>query len=379
MEEGCNNMMQKIKTIVVIAILTVAFGFAESRDAEAGLMDLLNFSNIPSYPLLEKVKEEQMIINGQKAITIMYKADRDIDIYKVIDFYKRVLLEREWKIGMEFVRSNYGAASFTDDEMRVFVVNIATSPLIEGAYAKVFYIPGGTKSWLFKDNPEDNDMPGSDLNWLPRYPGAVRMQSMYDPKGYTTVEYLIPSYSCINCVEQFYKEHMLNHDWRLVGSNYQDHDQIQQAQANQASAMEKTMSMLQDQGLLDNYSLEQYKTAAKTAGQMSQPSEIFGLHFEKKGDVCAITISYKEAETKVNVAAERMQQMREEVAKLIEAGAPPPTVEGEPLEGYLSRLRPLYLQEQMNKQAVTVSIAYMAKKNMFSPSNRANFKMRRAQ
>ena len=371
-------MMKKINTIVVIAILTVAFGFAELRGVEAGLMDLF-FSNIPSYPLLEKVQEEQRIINGQKAITIMYKADRDIDISKVISYYKKVLLEREWKINQELVRSNFGMASFSDAEMRVFVVNIAESPLAEGIYVKVFYLPDGMQKWIFKDSPEDNDMPGHDLNWLPRYPEAVRMQSMLDPSGYTTIEYLIPDYSCINCVVQFYKDHMLNSGWQLQGSSYQDQDQIKQAQEKQASAMENVMSMLKEQGLLDDYYAEEHKAAIAAAGQMSQPSEIFGLHFEKKGDVCKITVSYKDAEIKPDVAAERMQQLREEIAKKIPEGAPQPSIEGESLEEYFSKLRPLYQQGLIHKQSVIVSIAYLPKKNMFSPSSRTGFKIRRAQ
>lgn len=367
---------------MVLVILTLAFGLLGARSTEAALLDFLNFSNIPKHPLLEKVEERQSIINGAKAITIIYKADNNIDISKVINFYKDVLMQRGWIKSQESLSPDYSVVGFqdsdemTDGKMRTFMLTIVRSPLIEGVMATVFYIPGGMRSWFWREDSEDNDMPGMDLDWFPRYPGAIRLQSIEEQTGVTTIQYLIAGYSCINCTVQFYKEHMLNNGWQLQGSSYQDKDQIQKAQANSALGMKKIISQLKNEGLLNNVDLEGYEASLEAQEEMQQPSEIYSLQFEKKGNVCAVGINYKEAEVGVNM-------MTEQVEKFIEAskevkGGPPPTIEGESIEKFVSRIRPYYHQTQMNKESVMVSVIYMPKKSMQRSSKRSGFRMRGA-
>ena len=379
MEQGIYNKMQiKTKTIVVILILAVAFGFCEVRNAEAALWDFLNFSNIPKHPLLEKVEERQSIINGEKAITIIYEAD-NINISKVIDFYKDVLMQRGWKKSQEYLSPDYSVVDFTDEEMRVFNLVIARSPLMDGMIARVFYIPGGTKKWFFKESPEDNDMPGKDLDWFPRYPGTTRISSVEDYTGVTKIDYLVPGCNCVNCVVEFHKQNMLNNGWQLIGSDYQNKEEIQKTQANNASGMKKLISQLSDAGLLENLDLEGLEGYEESVGaQENQPSEIYSFHFEKKGDVCAIGIYYKEAQVgvKVNMIDEQLGKFREHSKEM---GEEDRAMAEATIEEHLSKSRPYYFYTQMHKESVTVSVVYAPKRSMYSPSKRVRFRMKGAQ
>ncbi|MFC1646585.1 hypothetical protein ACFL2Y_05365 [Candidatus Omnitrophota bacterium] len=372
-------MTKQNKTIVIIVILAVTLGFFEVQNTEAGLLDFLNFSNIPKHPLLEKVEERQSIINGEKTKTIIYRAGNNADVYNIIGFYKDMLMQRGWTKSQEYLSPDYGIVGFTDDEMRVFTLTITRSPLREGVIAKVFYMPGGQKKWIFKDNPQDsNDMPGKDLDWLPRYPGANRVNSVEDYTGVTTIQYLIPGYSCSNCAVQFYREHMINNGWQFIGTSYQDKDQIQQAQANRISRtkdiMKDAISRLKKKGMFNDEILERHMASYEAQGETQQPSEVYSLHFEKNGDVCAIGITYTEGSPAgANMVVEQVEkalQASKEMGGLM--------VEGEPIEEYFSRIRPLYYQRLMEKESITISVVYTPKGSRYSSSKRVGFRMRGA-
>lgn len=375
MEQGIYKMMKKNIFIISFIILLAALGFITVQNTEAALGDFLNFAKIPAHPLLEKVEERQSIINGEKAKTIIYKADNNLDIPKIINFYKDVLMQKGWKKSQEYLSADYSVVGFMDEEWRVFTLTVGRLPLIEGVIVTVFYLPGGMKGWIFKENTEDNDMPGKDFSWLPRYPGANRIQCIEDYTGVVKIDYIIIGYSCIDCVKEFYKGHMLNSGWRLIGSDHQNKNQIKEVRASSATRTKKILSQLTKDGKLKNIDLEKYETYLGT--QEMPSSEIYSFHFEKKGAVCALGISYKETQAGCNMAEEQMNKFLENAEEMGEEAS---ARNEEYIKEYLSKIRPYYYQTQSNKESVMISVIYMPKESSgYSPNKRliSNFKIRR--
>lgn len=364
----------RAKFILIISmILTVAFGLFRAQCTEAALGDFFNFSNIPAHPLLKKIDEQNSIVNGVKVKTINYRADNNLDMPKIVDFYKGVLMQRGWKKSQEYLSGDYCIVGFTDDELRVFTVTMRRLPFIEDVITTITYIPGGIKSWIFKENPQDNDMPGSDFSWLPRYPGANRIQSVEDYTGVTTVSYLIIDYNCIDCVKEFYKEYMLKDDWQLITSNHQNKEEIQDTHVKSVT---RTRDFLLKSGfgkkLKDkNIDLDNYEKFFDTQDML--PSEIYNFYFEKKDAVCSIGISYKEAQGGLSMVEQQMDNFAKYTEELTEEQR---AAVDESLQENLNKMRPYYYQTQNIKEAIMVSVIYMPKRSsIYSPKKSISFNL----
>jgi len=273
-------------------------------------------------------------------------------------------MQRGWKKSQEYLSGDYCVVNFTDDEWRVFTVMVRRVPFIEGMIITVSYVPGGMKSWIFKEDPEDNDMPGRDFNWLPRYPGANRTQSVEDYTGITHINYQIIDYNCIDCVKEFYKEHMLKDNWQLIGSNHKNKEEIEDISAKSMASTKEIFSQLGiDERLKDrNIDFDTYEEYFNTQDEL--PSEIYDFYFEKKDDACAIGISYKEAKEGLNPIEQQRNKFSEYLKELTEEQRK--VINEESLQEELDKIRPYYYQSQSNKEAVMVSVVYMPKGSSYS-------------
>ncbi|MFH1622312.1 MAG: hypothetical protein ABIA97_04235 [Candidatus Omnitrophota bacterium] len=363
------------KLFVISRIWIAVFCLLIVNNTEAGLSDFLNFSNIPKHPLLEKVQENTSTINGSEAKTIIYKAPDNIDITNVIDFYTNVFLQRGWKKNGEYMSGNYSVVGFSDDDMRVFSIKIGRSPLINGVFVTVYYLPEGMKKWIFKDNPEDNDMPGKDFSWLPRYPGSIRIQSVEDYTGIIKIDYMIPGYSCINCVSEFYRDNMIKSDWQLINSNRQDKEDIQENLESNMARTKSIITQMEESGKFNDMDFSKYEKYFNS--QKESPSEIHSFHFEKKGATCAIGMSYKEAQSGVDMVSEQLNSFYEKINEMPEEER---AVIEEQLQKQLSLNRAYYQMSQSARESVMVSVIYMPKRPAnYSPNRQiiSNFLRRK--
>ncbi|MDP1853267.1 MAG: hypothetical protein Q8L26_03565 [Candidatus Omnitrophota bacterium] len=227
------------------------------------------WESIPVLPGSTIERKQELQVNAHPAEVTLYKNNAQPD--EVFDFYKTQMVNSGWEELMSKNESGYGLMSFFRKD-KVAVISIQNAA--KGAAIMVTQTIREKESMLYPDtraavekadkskadNPEgitpgskagckDNlmesklfkeDTPGKDLDSVPRYRGAVRINSVINehPKKRATLVYTAQANS--KEVLDFYRQNMPYYNWQLKD------------EMNFADFPEKLSSKLKDiKGLLD--------------------------------------------------------------------------------------------------------------------------------
>jgi len=386
------RLFKKGATVLIITTLVIGFSFCVSTSSFAakGLIaaaqSLWRF-NIPHYPGLKKLTEREMNQNNTSFKIITYSADISRSIFSIADYYKNVLSSRGWKINLEHIDSEFSILQFVDDELRIIAIQIFKKSTIfpdigskSGRFANVedgvmvtMAIYDSVKGWFIRELTETHDMPGKDMEGLKRYPGSYRRQYVNDKSiGFETVEYVLYDQSCLECVDNFFKEQLDDPKWDLLYEDHQYKDQIEdRSEKDHEKALETYQRQKEDN---NSYSagviIEQLKKAKEIK---VLPSEATTRSYSnKKREVCNIAVTYFEGRPRTEI-----EQHMEEQIKVASQMDP----QQQTLQQALSseELKDMLLQSnsQLTPEQIDMQVNLMENQpNLFTPSMIANGQIR---
>lgn len=256
------------------------------------------FSNIPIHPSLKKDGEQSLVVNGVKFKTVNYQAE-NTDIPKIMEYYKKVLLQRGYAIEQEIPGTGYYGINFANKDKDIIRIMAYEGKVVnKPEYIFVTVTSNEDKLTKIADyftNP-DIDMPGEDIPWLERYPDSRRVSSIVVDNGMTTVNYLLDNESCVQCVVSFYKEQMLAGGWLFEGESYVTRDEMMQKPALDIDALKKQFKRADipaEQKEVLEKTVEQLELAAEKHKESNMvPNETITLNFKKKEGMCRISVAY---------------------------------------------------------------------------------------
>jgi len=226
-----------------MALVFVLTGDNFSQKAQAFLLEDV-FSNqiIPNHSSLEKVSENEIVVNSLRTRTIIYKANNEAGDFAniILNYYKNTFAKRGYQIVKEYSDRNSSKVSFINQEpYRSVKMTINTNKFLPGQIYVSFEITlddaekigQAIQKAIFDPRV---DMPGGDISWLKRYPNAVRNVSIFSEGSYEIVNYLVPHESCVQCVVEFYKEEMARNNWNLKDVHYATPEEISSIINNEA-------------------------------------------------------------------------------------------------------------------------------------------------
>lgn len=264
------------------------------------------FSSIPSHPYLNKIGESSFISNGMKIILENYRG-QNISLPQVMEYYKKILLERGYEIDNESSDSGYAGVNFISKDKGFINIAAYEGRLFqkpEYIFVKLTRNEGGLAKITDYYSSKDEDMPGEDIPWLKRYPKARRASSTITDNGMATIGYLLDNESCLQCVVSFYKEEMLKNGWLLEGENHKTKDEeIQKStlDINQLRKQFKNSNLPAEQK--ENLEellvkLEPIIEQSKEYVEKVAANESITLKFKKVESRCAIAVDYREIKPK---------------------------------------------------------------------------------
>lgn len=228
-----------------ILLLLCFFFFAEFSEAAV-------WENIPALPQAQKLKQEEALVNNSPAQTSIYTTLATSK--EIIEFYKAKLANFGWKLGSEINQQGVNLTVFSkaDKILTIMVRNMLEKNFItvtqsimpqrdsketqacsecekrkeelkkklgvsKDSFNKEINIPedviaseGGPKEMSL---PKE-DTPGRDLQFVPRYPQAVRVNDMEREKG-RKVSLAYYTKDSVENVINFYRQNMGNYYWQL--------------------------------------------------------------------------------------------------------------------------------------------------------------------
>jgi hypothetical protein len=212
------------------------------------------WENIPVFPNAQKVKQENVIIDNKPVYDAIYTTNAPIG--EVLEFYKSKMANFGWSMNTESIQADMGIAVFGKG-------GAATNVTVQSIMGKNFITVVQTQAPELSDNkpcaecdqkmgdelmkqlesvpegvdpaerlhvePEPGagkipteDTPGKDLQTVPRYPGATRMNSAERNNGKkAALTYF--STDTVEKIESFYRQNMSTYNWALEKEvNFQD-------------------------------------------------------------------------------------------------------------------------------------------------------------
>ena len=208
-------MQKKIGLIIIIGMMLL---WACSSWAQADF----------SYEPLVPAPPQSVLIRTQNLQSVMNNRDIDTEVKyylspqsskEIFRFYKRSLQDAGWKILAEY---NEGKVTLiTASENNNITVNItAYDKEAEGSEIYVSLARAATNASTnvaysqFAQLDPNQDAPGRDPNWAPRYPDAIRRMYQEDKQsGQVIVVYA--TRASVEQIVKFYSERMPNSGWYL--------------------------------------------------------------------------------------------------------------------------------------------------------------------
>lgn len=171
---------------------------------------------IPAYPHSEKKKEIERFNNGANVKTVYYTTKDSAD--KILDYYKEQLSNAGWDLApinvpgvIVFYKGRETVSVFSKD-----IFNRGTTDI----YVAHSLVSEVAAAEIQKALVQDYDMPGKDLPFVPRYPGAIRRSYAETPSKQTIVYQ--SKQGCFDCVLNFYRSEMVAKGWRLINEKKYD-------------------------------------------------------------------------------------------------------------------------------------------------------------
>lgn len=219
----------------------------------AALSEAAVWENIPALPQAQKLKQEEALINNSPAQTSIYTTLAASD--EIIEFYKTKLTNFGWKLGSEMNQQGVNLIVFSkaDKILTIMIQNMLEKNFItvtqsmvpkkdlkeaqpcpecekhkeelkkklglsEESMGKIINVPEDVIALRTPKAKEmtlpKEDTPGRDLQFVPRYPQAVRVNDMEREKG-KKVSLAYYTKDSAESVISFYRQNMGNYYWQL--------------------------------------------------------------------------------------------------------------------------------------------------------------------
>ncbi len=175
---------------------------------------------IPAYPQAEKFKEEEILVNNTPIKTTIYRSSSPAE--EILGFYKDRFSAQGWVVESEVNQQGTILVNFSQENK---FINIVTqqmqgesfTTLVQGERAAK--TPGAILKSA-QDCPEcgeapQEDAPGRELHFLPRYPGAVRVSTV-ERKQSGKVDLAYSSQDAPEKILDYYYNAMPNRGWAFV-------------------------------------------------------------------------------------------------------------------------------------------------------------------
>ncbi|MCK9603360.1 MAG: hypothetical protein M0R66_03280 [Candidatus Omnitrophica bacterium] len=205
------------------------------------------WEDIPALPQAQRIKQEEIMVNNSPAQTTIYSTLATPQ--EIVEFYKTKLINFGWKLEGQTSQQGIEVLMFSkgDKLLNIMVQNIlgknfitlaqsikpeglvkqgSPCPECEKLEAEIKKKLETSKEFDIKEMkisegsmpktdilPKD-DAPGKDLQFIPRYPGAVRVNNVERNNGKkTTLAYY--TQASVGDVLDFYRQNMSNNYWNL--------------------------------------------------------------------------------------------------------------------------------------------------------------------
>lgn len=212
---------QYITQAVFILCFLLSFSFIEASVWE----------NLPELPQSERIKQEEALVNNSQVQVTVYITL--VSPKEAVEYYKTKLNNFGWKLETEAAQQGKNVTIFSKENkfVTISIQNILGKNYVTIAqHEKSASNPqeGSSCAECEKKQNEGNleiplnDAPGKDLQFVPRYPGAVRVNSIARDNG----KKAILTYYVQDSVERsanFYRQNMGNYYWGLESEiDFQD-------------------------------------------------------------------------------------------------------------------------------------------------------------
>jgi len=194
-----------------------------SVSLEAGILDMFNPDVVPVYPPLNKMNENNMVVNGVNMKMMLLKGD-GVNIPDVVEYYKKILSQKGWReqgSGNSIQLGNIIALNFVNSKGHLLSLNFVSGKeygiVGNKVFVRIMHIFGNQEQQkVLGFMVSHKDLPGFDIPWLKRYPESIRTQSVRSDSGFMSVNYKVVENSCVDCVTDFYIPQMREQGWKLV-------------------------------------------------------------------------------------------------------------------------------------------------------------------
>ena len=175
--------------------------------------DVLKFDTIPHPPQSTRLetRKEQTAFNSVdlEANITHYQSPLSPDV--IVGFYKQHLPAKGWEAVAQESQDSVAIAAFIKDKESVSV----SAYTLRAGVTDIYISRSANPDIAYSPPEQGQDVPGRDLAWAPRYPGAVR--SLYREDKRTGV--IMVSYA-VNAepreIIAFYQRKMADNGWRFV-------------------------------------------------------------------------------------------------------------------------------------------------------------------
>jgi len=179
----------------------------------ASLCEAAIWENIPALPQAQKVKQEEASVNSKQVQTTIYITLSTPQ--EAVEFYKTRLINFGWKLesklsiqGIEILIYSKEGKFLNIKSQNILgknYITVAQSVNPKESVAQAFSCP---------ECENKQDSAGKDLRFVPRYPGAIRVNSIERDNG----KKALLTYSTKDSVDKvlnFYSQNMGNYYWKL--------------------------------------------------------------------------------------------------------------------------------------------------------------------
>lgn len=188
------------------------------------------WENILAFPQAKRIKQEEVTFNNNPIQVTVYSSTASLE--EITEFYKTRLITFGWSFTSEIERQGEKTLIFSKG---LNFANITIQPAQENGLLIITQgtLRGGSKGEAFcpecekkqaKDFDEilSSDSPGRDLQFVPRYPEAVRVSNIERENG-KKVSLAYFSKDSVEQVADFYQQNMGNYYWKLENEiDFQD-------------------------------------------------------------------------------------------------------------------------------------------------------------
>lgn len=175
--------------------------------------DAAIWENIPAFPQAVKIKQEETLINNNTVQITVYSTTEPIE--KAVEFYKSRLTNFGWTLTSQTNQQGINLAVFSkgDGLINILLQNMLGKNFITITQSMVCSECEGKREEKAEGVPT-SDTPGRDLQFVPRYPKAIRVSETERENG----KKVAINYYTKDSVERaldFYRKNMGNYYWKL--------------------------------------------------------------------------------------------------------------------------------------------------------------------